>query len=172
MGRDKALIEVAGRPLAVIAADALSGAGASEVFAVGGDADALAALGLRTVPDRWPAEGPLGAVVTALDVAAFDVVVVLACDLPNVTSEAVGAVAAAVGDASGAVAVAGGRDQWLLGAWRRTALPALRAAFGAGERALWRAASALDVVRVAMRDESWARDADRPADLFGDDIQG
>jgi molybdopterin-guanine dinucleotide biosynthesis protein A len=170
MGRDKALIDVGGRPLVTIAADALAGAGASEVVVVGGAADEHAALGLRTVPDRWPGEGPLGGVITAIEAASADVVAVLACDLPKVAPDAVRAVVAEVRD--GAVAVADGRDQWLLGAWRRTALPVLRAAFDGGERALWRAARTLDVARVALVDEAWATDVDSPDDLFGNRDQG
>ena len=34
------------------------------------------------MPDLHPGEGPLGGILTALDAATEDVVVVLACDLP------------------------------------------------------------------------------------------
>ena len=46
MGRDKALVEVDGRALALRVADALRRAGADPVAAVGGDLPALARLGL------------------------------------------------------------------------------------------------------------------------------
>ena len=88
MGTDKALLVVDGRPLAVVAAEALRGAGATDVFAVGGDRAGLEAAGLRWVADRWPGEGPLGALVTALDASTADVVAVLACDRPTRTCTA------------------------------------------------------------------------------------
>lgn len=51
MGRDKALIEIGGVPMARRVADALGAAGAAEVVAVGGSAPALRSLGLTVAPD-------------------------------------------------------------------------------------------------------------------------
>ena len=167
MGRDKALIEVDGRALACIAADALAAAGADEVFAVGGDVQALEAIGLRVVPDGWPGEGPLGGLVTALEVATRDVVVVLSCDLPGVTGEAVQVLLDALEDHDGAVAVVAGRRQHLVAAWRRVeALEPLATAFAAGERAIWRAGAPLRVTEVTLRDSAWAQDVDDADGLF------
>jgi molybdopterin-guanine dinucleotide biosynthesis protein A len=173
MGRDKALVVVGGRALAVVAADALRGAGAVDVTAVGGDADALAALGLDVMEDRWPGHGPLGGLVTALDAAGEDVVVVLACDLPYITAAAVTAVVGGLGDADAAVPTVGGRPQPLLAAWRRSAaLSALHDAFDAGERAIWRAMVTLRVRPVTLADERWTRDADHAGALFPPDPPG
>jgi molybdopterin-guanine dinucleotide biosynthesis protein A len=165
MGRDKALVEVGGRPLARIAADALRAAGAAEVVAVGGDGSALSALGLRWVPDRWPDEGPLGGVVTALEAAGEDVVMLLSCDLPAVTGEAVTAVLAGLSDGDVAVAMAGGRRQPLFAAYRTRAVGLLEAAFLGGERSPSRALPRLAVAEVALAEEAWALDADGPDDL-------
>ena len=167
MGTDKALLVVDGRPLAVVAAEALRGAGATDVFAVGGDRAGLEAAGLRWVADRWPGEGPLGALVTALDASTADVVAVLACDMPDVAPAAVEQVLAALDDerADAAVATAGGRVHPLLGAYRRAAAPPLRTAFDAGERALLPALSALSVVEVGLRQPRWAINANRPDDV-------
>jgi molybdopterin-guanine dinucleotide biosynthesis protein A len=167
MGRDKALIEVSGRALACIAADALAAAGADDVCVVGGDAGALEALGLRVVPDGWPGEGPLGGLLTALENAAHDTVVVLACDLPGVTAEAVRALVAALEDHDGAVPVVAGRAQHLVAAWHRDqVLGPLRDAFVGGERAIWRACDALRVAPVTLREPSWTRDANNADALF------
>ena len=70
-GRDKATYVHNGTPLAKISLLALREAGASEVFSIGGDADALADMGFRAVPDEHPGEGPLGGIICALRQAAL-----------------------------------------------------------------------------------------------------
>ena len=70
-GRDKATYLHNGTPLARISLRALREAGASEVFSIGGDADALADMGFSAVPDEHPGEGPLGGIICALRQAAL-----------------------------------------------------------------------------------------------------
>jgi molybdopterin-guanine dinucleotide biosynthesis protein A len=172
MGRDKALIAVGGRALALRVADALGAAGASEIVAVGGDGAALAALGLPTVPDAAPGAGPLTGILTALGrPGPGDVVFVAACDLVAPTPSAVAATVAALeaaDDADAAVPVADGRRQWLHAAWRRRCAGPLGAAFAAGERAVHAAVAmaGLRVVELAVEGAALA-DADTPADLPG-----
>jgi molybdopterin-guanine dinucleotide biosynthesis protein A len=166
MGRDKAFVNVAGRPLAVIAADALTGAGAVEVLAVGGDGAALRALGLEPVPDLHPGAGPLGGVITALERAVGEWVVVLACDLPHVTAAAVAAVAAARGDDIDAVVPTDDdHTHVLLAAYRRSCLVPFTAALAEGERSLRRALAPLAVRTLTLDDPRWAWNANRPEDL-------
>jgi molybdenum cofactor guanylyltransferase len=174
MGRDKALIEIGGVPLAVRVASAVRDAGAVDVHTVGGNAEALSRLGLRTVPDRWPGEGPLGGIVTALaETAAADtaeIVLVAACDLVDpspATMAATVAALAAAPDASVATPTLAGRPRWDQAAWRTSTLDELSARFEAGERAIHRAvtAAALTVVEVTGVVASTLTDADTPADL-------
>lgn len=167
MGTDKAFLAVPGdgRPLARIAVDALRAAGASEVLAVGGDANRLRAEidpALRTVPDRWPGEGPLAGMTTALAAAREAVVVVLACDLPRVSADAVRAVVDAMD--GGADAAVPGRHV-LLAAYRRTCRTIFEAAMAVGVRAPREALDGLDVVDVELADPSWADNANTPTDL-------
>ena len=174
MGTDKATVVVDGVAMARRVADALASAGAVDVVAVGGDASALTALGLRTVPDRWPGEGPLGGIVTALDdiaTGALDgaILVVAACDLPALTPavvvDLVAELAAAPVDLGAAVPVVDGVAQPHLLALRASTAPALGAAFAAGERAPRRALRAVGVVEVDLGDATALRDVDRPEDL-------
>jgi molybdopterin-guanine dinucleotide biosynthesis protein A len=172
MGRDKALITLDGRALALRVADALGAAGAREVVAVGGDAAALAALGLATVADAAPGTGPLTGIVTALGrPGPGEVVFVAACDLIAPSAAAVAATVAAIAgapDGDVAVPVAGGRRQWMHAAWRRPCAGPLGAAFAAGERAVHAAVAVagLRVVELAL-DPAVLADADTPADLAG-----
>jgi molybdopterin-guanine dinucleotide biosynthesis protein A len=170
MGRDKALVAApSARPLVRVGVDALSDAGALDTVVVGGAQVSHEAAGLRWIPDRYPGEGPLGGILTALHHASADVVVILACDMPGVGAEVPAAlVEALAGDptAAVAVAVADDREQPLTAAWRRSiALPELEIAFAAGERAPRRAMSSLPTVRVVGLPPAQLADVDSIADL-------
>jgi molybdopterin-guanine dinucleotide biosynthesis protein A len=65
MGRDKAHVAFGGEPMLARVAGALSGAGVDPVVVVGGDAAKAEELGLATIADGWPGEGPLGGLLTA-----------------------------------------------------------------------------------------------------------
>lgn len=173
MGRDKALVHLDGVALARRVADVLAVAGARRVVAVGGDAEALRGLGLATLPDRWPGDGPLGGLVTSLDdddPAAASVAVVLPCDLtdpdPDAIARTVGALASSGSDA--AVPMVGGRHQWLHAAWDRRVVGILADVFAAGERSLAGAALSLRVQTLHDVAPSAVHDADRPEDLSPD----
>jgi molybdopterin-guanine dinucleotide biosynthesis protein A len=165
MGQDKALIDVGGVPMVLRVATALEGAGAVPVLAVGGDGVALAALGIRWVPDRHPGEGPLGGLLTAF--AALDgheLVVVAATDLPGLTPQVVRALVAAIGACDAALARTSGVEP-LCAVWRMTtAGPVLGGAFARGERAVHRAVAGLDVVAVDVPSGA-LRNVNEPEDL-------
>lgn len=170
MGRDKALVELDGRPLVLVAARALLDAGAERVAAVGGDGAALAALGLEPVADDHPGEGPLGGLLSALRWALAPAVVVLSCDLVALGAPEVRAVLAGLAGAPGADLAAprrGGQPQLLTAAYRPRCLGPLAARFAAGERAVRRAVagSGLVVEVVEGVDPDRLADADTPAQL-------
>jgi len=191
MGVDKAVLEVGGRTLVEVAVAALAAAGAHPVLLVG-DPPAGArppVPGATAVPDRYPGEGPLGGLITALaaasapvpaepDLAAGTVdradypdvvVVVVACDMPAFDAASAAALARSLADTPGAAAAAAvvdGRPQPLTAAWRpAVALPVLRAAFADGERAPRRVLPRLEVVEVHGLDPRALHDVDRPEDL-------
>jgi molybdopterin-guanine dinucleotide biosynthesis protein A len=169
MGRDKALLTLNGRALAVRVADALKQAGARDVVCVGGDVAGLGELGLGARADPRQGEGPLGGLISALEHATDELVVVLATDLVAIDATTVGALVVALdrhGAADVAVAVAPpGRRQPLCAVWRRTrCLPSLRDAFERGERAVHRALSELAVCEVSV-ELAVVRNANTPDDL-------
>ena len=174
MGRDKALVAVDGTALATTAASALRSAGAAEVLAVGGDRHGLEALGSfdRCVPDDAPGEGPLGGILTALGVASHDLVVVLACDTPMVTSDCPQRLLAPFSQFPSpdsrhpdvAVGTVDGHRQPLTAAWRRSSRKVLADAFDAGERAPRVALESLRVIEVPLPARE-VDDVDSPEDL-------
>jgi molybdenum cofactor guanylyltransferase len=168
MGRDKALLPVEGRAMASRVADALRGAGAAEVLAIGGDAAALTALGFDVRPDAQPGAGPLPATITALRAATEEAVLVVSCDLLRPSASAMAATVQALFDhpgAVGAVPVDSGHRQWTHAAWRADAVRALVAAYERGDRSLKRAGADLLIFEVAGLDPTALLDADEPGDL-------
>jgi molybdenum cofactor guanylyltransferase len=84
MKRDKALLEISGKTLLERAAS-LCEPLVSRVSLVG-DPQRYSRFGHPALADRWPGAGPLGAIATALGVAKQPLCLVLACDMPFVTS--------------------------------------------------------------------------------------
>lgn len=134
--------------------DALRAAGAAEVLEVG----------RGELADERDGLGPLGGIATALRVATEDVVVVLACDLPDVRAEGIRAVVGALAGAGAAADVAMPPGEPLHAAWRRAARPAVLAAIDAGTLAVRAALDRLRVVEVDV-DPRWLRNVNTPADL-------
>ncbi|MEY2755975.1 MAG: hypothetical protein RJB65_2333 [Actinomycetota bacterium] len=165
MGSPKPFVEVGGVPMARRVADALLAGGCTTVIAVGGDATALSTIGLSHVADRWPGEGPLGAVATSLAEGVrlgATRVVVAPCDLPFLTPASVSTL---LGSPSAVVVATADRVQPLLSAWDPALLPTLEAEFTAGER---RILSVLDRLTGVERVEVAAADlvnVNHPGDL-------
>lgn len=119
-GVDKTALPLADRPVLDYVLDAVSAAGAIVV---------VGPARPTSRPVRWRREqpaggGPAAAIAAGLGAVTAEVVVVVAGDLPLLSAPLVRRVVASLrSDADGAVAVdSEGRPQWLLGAWRTTAL--------------------------------------------------
>jgi molybdenum cofactor guanylyltransferase len=172
MGRDKALLVVRGRPMAVHVAEVLALAGVADVVAVGGAVGDLARLGLSTIVEEEPGCGPLGGLRAAL--AHFDgsarQVVVVACDLPRLDPATVAHLidmATADPGSSDVVVASSGRLEPLCAVWSiESCRPVIDAAFVGGERSVL---AVLSQLRVAMVEVSAVPllNANRPDDLAG-----
>lgn len=86
MGRDKAWIEVSGRPLLSRAVATVRRAGAVEVFISGRKDGNYTGVECPVLFDLKPGGGPLGGIERALSVASSPLVLVLAVDLPKMTA--------------------------------------------------------------------------------------
>jgi molybdopterin-guanine dinucleotide biosynthesis protein A len=84
MGRDKALLEIAGVPLLVRTARLVEPLAAGVTII--GSPERYAHLGLHIVPDDAPSLGPLGGIATALRISVAPWSLVLGCDLPYLTA--------------------------------------------------------------------------------------
>jgi molybdopterin-guanine dinucleotide biosynthesis protein A len=165
MGRPKAFVEVDGTAMARRVADTLAEAGCRPVVAIGGDAEAMARLGIATVSDAHPGEGPLGAIITALEHAAPCPVLVAACDLPWLDVATVAALIAARSDDVDVVAATTDRIEPLVSLWSPSALEHVRSAFAAGDRAVHIVLEGLRVETIEVA-PSALRNVNRPDDLL------
>jgi molybdopterin-guanine dinucleotide biosynthesis protein A len=116
-------------------------------------------------PVTWvhdePADGgPAAAVAAALDAITADIVVLLAADLPLVTSGHLDRLVAEVADDGAVFVDAAGAEQWLCSAWRARALREASLEIGGS---LHRALSSLTFARLS--DQAAAFDCDTPDDL-------
>lgn len=82
MGRDKALLELCGKPLFLHMVELLRPHVAEVVLL--GPTEQFAHFGIPILPDRSPGSGPLAALCTGLESTAYEWNVFLACDLPFV----------------------------------------------------------------------------------------
>jgi molybdopterin-guanine dinucleotide biosynthesis protein A len=123
---------------------------------------------VRQVRERPPGGGPVAALRAGLVEVSTDVVALLAGDLPFLTGTLVTELRARLTDDGVLVVDEGGRDQYLLGVWRTSALRAV-AAGAHGPTSLRRAMAPLVVTRHRPPVEPgtpppWT-DCDTPADL-------
>jgi molybdenum cofactor guanylyltransferase len=159
-GRDKALVEVGGKPMLARMCELLRGV-VSEVTVIS-DPEKYANLGLCCVADRWPGAGPLGGIITALEDAGArkespEWNLIVSCDMPFLTPEWLAYLVGRATKSSSQVALpesAHGPEP-LCACYRTNAGPALRAAF---ERGVRKITDALKQVTTEVLDEAdWKR---------------
>lgn len=165
MGTDKAFISIGNTTLIEKAVDALYAAGACAVSIIGGDAKQVRNLGLTYVDDLWPRQGPLGGIITALNMASANAVGILSCDLVQPSSAEIIAARRRLGDADVCVPLADGQEQWLHAIWKPSCKELLQDAFNEGLRAPKHAIGKLEVAYYVASDPQKFVDADTLADL-------
>jgi molybdopterin-guanine dinucleotide biosynthesis protein A len=155
MGRSKAMLPVAGKPLIEYLIDRLRPVFA-EVLISSNDISSLpAGLNYRVVPDLHPGAGPLSGIEAGLEAAVHDLVFAVACDMPAVVPELASLLVAAARDHDAAVPRFLGYTEPACACYRRTALPAIRAALLAGR---FKAVEALHDLKVRYVDEHQLRE--------------
>lgn len=85
MGRDKAWVELAGRPLLGLAVDKVRRLGVKQVFISGRPGVDYSAWTCPVLCDLQPGLGPLGGIERALHAVSSSLLLVLAVDLPRMT---------------------------------------------------------------------------------------
>ena len=150
-GRDKATEVVGGQPQIARAVAALEQV--LEDVVVVTSRPLSSAVDVPVVPDRHHDAGPLGGLHSALHEAVArgrSGVLLLACDMPLVTSEILGAVARAAPDAPAVAPRRDGGIEPLCAVYRVGALPTVEALLGGDDRSLHRLFDELGGVPVDL----------------------
>lgn len=133
MGRNKAFLELGGRPLIAHVLDRIAEV-CEEVLIVANDIPRYAGLSVRVVPDVFPGVGVLGGLHAGLQAARHDLVLAVGCDMPFLNPALLRAFAAWAEGYDVVALRQGEQVETLHAAYRRTCLPAMEAAIRAGKR--------------------------------------
>ena len=167
-GADKALVEIEGRTLLSRLCELLSqAAGSAQVVApLGRYLD----LNVTLIQDRWPDEGPLGGIITALQTTAESGAccewnLILSCDMPFLTREWLTYLTVHARDSVADVIVP--RSDYglepLCASWRTAAADSLQCAFAEGVR---KVTDAMKRLRMEVLDETHWKRFDSAGRLF------
>ena len=165
MGCDKALLPFRGGSLGEAIAAAVESA-AGSVAIVG-----RAELGrFRAIPDRYPGEGPLGGILTALGDSAADWNLIVACDMPAVTVPFLHRLLDRAIEANAVALIprgASGRPEPLCAVYHRRAQSGLEKAFGRGVRRIMQAVAEVGAVVCPIEEVAEFQNVNTPEDWSG-----
>jgi molybdopterin-guanine dinucleotide biosynthesis protein A len=159
MGRDKARLRFHGGDL--VAAVSAAVAGATGNVTLVGHAE------LPSIPDRYPGEGPLGGILTALHHTTTDWNLIVACDMPEVTAAFLGGLLERAARSVADILLPVGPDaipQTLCAVYRRRARAAMEDHFGGGARRVRDAFGGLAVELVKVAKHSYFQNVNTPED--------
>lgn len=123
MGRDKAWLEVGGRPLIARQVELVRQVGANEVFISGRvDAD-YTSFHCPVLKDRFPEAGPLAGIEAALTAAGSSLVLVLAVDMPHMSADVLQQLIGQCTETTGVIPQVDGKIEPLAAVYPKSALP-------------------------------------------------
>lgn len=159
-GTDKALVELQGKPMLVRTCELLSTV--CKRIAIVAPVEKFKNSQCETIADRWPGEGPLGGILTALldsgaKTGAASWNLILSCDMPFLTTEWLTFLAQrALQSRAQIVLPRSSKGMEPLGAcWRTDAAESILAAFNAGTRKI--TDSLRDVTVEVLDENDWKR---------------
>jgi molybdenum cofactor guanylyltransferase len=160
MGRDKALLPYRGAPLGEAVARAVETAAGSVTIVGRAEFGAF-----RSILDRHPGEGPLGGILTALADSAADWNLIVACDMPELTSGFLARLVDAA-EKCGASALVP-RGEPLCAVYHRDCREPFEAAFGRGIRKILEAVAEIPAVICPIEEVAHFQNVNTPEDWSG-----
>jgi len=161
MGRDKALLELGGKPLIAAQVEILSGV-ADEVLIASGRTRRYAGLGARVVLDRLQPGCALAGVHALLDAAKSEAVFICACDHACLNPALIQHLVANLGSREAVVPVGARGAEPLYGVYTRRCLRAIRSAFEKRDLAVVDLPGAVDALLLRVTEEEWLVQGESP----------
>ena len=165
MGRDKALLRYRDMALAELIANQVEEAAGSVTLV--GDPKRYARLGRPVIPDLRPGRGPLGGIEAALAASAADWNVIVACDMPGITSSLLIALLEEALHSEGdcVLPLSGSRlPEPLCAVYHRRCLPAIRRALDKNVRKVTESLSEVRLIHWKAPETGWANNLNTPDD--------
>jgi molybdenum cofactor guanylyltransferase len=159
MGRDKARLPFRGADLVSVVASAVTRAA--------GSATLIGHPVLPSVPDRYPGEGPLGGILTALHHSKSDCCLIVACDLPEIDAAFLTGLVERATQVPGSAILPYGPDglpQPLCAVYPGSALRVMEAHFAAGIRKVTAALAGVAVEPLRVAELSIFQNVNTPED--------
>lgn len=156
MGSDKALLSDGSEPLLLRVLKIVeTAAGSATVVAPQGRYEKL---GVPVLADRWPGEGPLGGIITALEFSRNPLNLIAAVDMPSLEVATLRGMLMTANETGRSVIPAheDGATEPLCAVYRREDLAALRAFFDAGGRRVRDAIERIAYQRVSAAQRTFA----------------
>lgn len=159
-GRDKGLVEVAGRPMIEYVLEALRPQVNTVLINANRNMETYARYGAAVIPDALPGfHGPLAGMASGMGAAHTPLIMTVPCDSPFVPTDLVQRLASAKQDANAEIAVAhdGKRMQPVFSMLDTALLNALETFLGRGERKIdrWFAEHRITIVDFSDRPETF-----------------
>lgn len=165
MGRDKARLPFRGGSLGGFVAGTVAEAAGSVVLV--GDPAEYAGFAYPVIADLHPGEGPLGGILTALHHSSSEWNLVVACDMPGLSADALRRILEAA-ERAGADALVpigpSGLPEPLCAVYHRRSRAGLEAGFAAGERKVTAALARIQAVRLPFEELSVFQNVNTPED--------
>ncbi len=163
-GRDKALFDFQGRPMALVGAERV-GQVVDQVTLVG-DPQQYSRLGLRVIPDRISDAGPLAGIAAALEDSSAPHTLVVGCDMPFLRTALLERLLALAAESKAQALVPlgnDGRPQPLCSVYAASAAGTVCSALAAGVRKI---TDALDQLETVYLDPADYADVDPTGESF------
>ncbi len=160
-GKNKALVELGGKSVLARMLEVVGESGVRQTVVVGAK-HTYREFGARCLEDKWPGEGPLGGIVTALgrslaDKHGYRWNLIVSCDMPFLTADWLKYLIERAAHSASEVVLAHSAHgpEPLCACWRTDAVETLQAAF---ERGVRRVTEGISVLRAEVLDErDWKR---------------
>ena len=170
-GTNKSLALVGDQYMALVVANNLQSAFGSTAQLIGADENTCSALGLESVIGTREGNGPLAAIIDAMESTTSTFVAFAPNDAPFFTAPNYAALLAKLEDSKADVVVAtdatdASQVHWLLSIWRKSScMPILTKEFERGVRSVHGAVTDLQVEMVSFEDAA-VRNINTVSDLF------